>query len=349
MKPQSAQGRPRTLLALSVRLRAVRTHPGATRRRALLGEMSFSHLPVLSHEAIIEMSSSTPRRRGRHRLPQSASDPAERESAHAKAMRAEQVANHRLIQAQRELRREISRREAAKRFDERKAAVLALRDDMDARVGLDFVRELSVVLPADDLVLREVAERLNERIQVEVGEPTRAAAMRRWQKLFQEADTDCSGRISYDEFLVMMKKITRGKRRRRPTWPVLNVWRAIDTNGDGFISVGEFYSFMRRGLEGTEEARRLRDRIERRRSEEREAGTLKSASDGVEAAVVAPATTWQVRELSQRLNERVATHAGGTWFKLYASMSADARESGRITWADFATGTRKVAGEPPNT
>ena len=66
-----------------------------------------------------------------------------------------------------------------------------------------------------------------------------------WFRLFKKVDSDGSGLISYDEFLEMVRKDLKLSAHALPSDYLHMVWLALDTDGSGYLSSGEFGAFMR--------------------------------------------------------------------------------------------------------
>ena len=66
-----------------------------------------------------------------------------------------------------------------------------------------------------------------------------------WFKLFRKVDSDGSGLISYDEFVEMVRTDLNLSARSLPEMHIRMAWLALDTDGSGYLSSGEFGAFMR--------------------------------------------------------------------------------------------------------
>ena len=75
-----------------------------------------------------------------------------------------------------------------------------------------------------------------------------------WFKLFRHVDSDGSGLISYDEFVEMVRNDLKLSARVLPEARIQVVWLALDTDGSGYLSSGEFGAFMRLGAQRVDDA-----------------------------------------------------------------------------------------------
>ena len=63
-------------------------------------------------------------------------------------------------------------------------------------------------------------------------------------RLATNIDTDGSGRIKFEEFRVMVREELKMGKAQVSETRLLSLWRAIDDNENGFISMTEFQRFM---------------------------------------------------------------------------------------------------------
>ena len=70
---------------------------------------------------------------------------------------------------------------------------------------------------------------------------------RSWIKLFRHMDQAGTGKITYCEMVAMVREQLQYSPKELPTSVLRSVWAALDTASLGYIIVGEFGAFMRRG------------------------------------------------------------------------------------------------------
>ena len=70
---------------------------------------------------------------------------------------------------------------------------------------------------------------------------------RSWFKLFKHMDDDGSGKVAYVEFEGLVRHELQLTPKELPEAALKAVWVALDSDGSGHISVGEFGAFMRKG------------------------------------------------------------------------------------------------------
>ena len=70
---------------------------------------------------------------------------------------------------------------------------------------------------------------------------------RSWFKLFKYMDDDGSGKVAYVEFEGLVRHELQLTPKELPEAALKAVWLALDRDGSGHISVGEFGAFMRKG------------------------------------------------------------------------------------------------------
>ena len=62
---------------------------------------------------------------------------------------------------------------------------------------------------------------------------------------------DDSGRITYTELLAMVREELKIKEKTLAETSLQSLWRALDEDSSGFVSVGAFGHFMKKGLGAT--------------------------------------------------------------------------------------------------
>ena len=125
----------------------------------------------------------------------------------------------------------------------------AVRVQMDELVGRDITRMLAQVQASSVEEVQAMAERLNAKLEMFPDPQARS-----WYKMFKHIDEDASGRISYHEFMLMVRRKLRLGVATVSDDALQAVWKAMDEDGSGFVSIGEFGAFMRKGRKGRDGA-----------------------------------------------------------------------------------------------
>ena len=96
--------------------------------------------------------------------------------------------------------------------------------------------------------VREVAALLTIRMR-QMGSESAGGERRHdsWFKLFRHMDDDGSGKVAYVEFEGLVRHELQLTPKELPEAALKAVWLALDRDGSGHISVGEFGAFMRKG------------------------------------------------------------------------------------------------------
>ena len=97
--------------------------------------------------------------------------------------------------------------------------------------------------PASKEEVQALSEQLNRKLCELIKDPRE----RTWFKLFYHADSNGSRQISFKEFSAMIRDELRIAPKELPDRQIKAAWLALDKNGSGFISAGEFGGMMRRG------------------------------------------------------------------------------------------------------
>ena len=88
-----------------------------------------------------------------------------------------------------------------------------------------------------------MSEHFNARLVELYEEPSK----RSWFKLFKFVDENDSGMICFNELQTMVRKQLGLPSSNVPERSLMALWVALDKDGSGLISAGEFGAFMRLG------------------------------------------------------------------------------------------------------
>ena len=264
----------------------------------------------------------------------------------------------------------------------KQANVLAARAEMDRLLSRDITAGMVGEPPASEEGLRSLASQLQLKMNemysvVHNGVATKVS----WYRLcaaatatatarcaaarslceftlslaphrFKHMDDDESGLISYLEFQGMVREELLLGHKELPEKILKAAWLALDNDGSGRLTVGEFGQFMQLGghekrdsAEKAEARRKVifeaNKRAAQKVREEQEA--LKDAHIMTSMSGEAPATEEEVQDLASKLTDKMhqlfsTVHNGVkskvSWFRLFKHMDDDA--SGLISYIEFA-------------
>ncbi|KAL3910068.1 MAG: hypothetical protein SGPRY_009197 [Prymnesium sp.] len=84
-------------------------------------------------------------------------------------------------------------------------------------------------------------------------ERNRDPESRSWYRMFKLADGAGTGRISYDEFVLMVRRKLKVAPSMYSAEKMREVWCSFDEGHSGFITIGEFGKFMQKGRKGRDQ------------------------------------------------------------------------------------------------
>lgn len=90
-----------------------------------------------------------------------------------------------------------------------------------------------------------------------------------WYRIYKQVDTDRSGRISIDEFTMIVRGTLKYGVAQLTNVKLQGLWKGLDEDNSGWLSAGEFGKFMKLG-ESKNSARSERGGMERRLQEKRQ-------------------------------------------------------------------------------
>ena len=149
---------------------------------------------------------------------------------------------------------------------------VAVRVDMDRRVGRDLIQRIQSVTPASQVRLSSPPPPLSPPTslcplplppasQEELAELAElfhhSLDGRAWFVLFKAVDDDGSGRISYAELKRGCRSFLSLDSRALPDARLHSLWRTLDADESGFVSTGEFGHFMKLGKKTAEKREAL--------------------------------------------------------------------------------------------
>jgi Ca2+-binding EF-hand superfamily protein len=157
-------------------------------------------------------------------------------------------------------------------------------------------------------------------------------------------DDDGSGKISYIELAGMVREELALGLEELPEATIKKVWLALDKDGSGWMTAGEFGAFMRKGQHAIN-SNRPTWRQKAEAAKRAEADALRARMDSInhqdikrEMKREKSATPEEVRALSQRLStkltELIPDRRERSWFKLFKHMDDDS--SGLIGYDELA-------------
>ena len=205
-------------------------------------------------------------------------------------------------------------------------------DMLDAEQGRHVSKKLEGVEAADQERVVEMSKKLNEALNF-VPDP----AARSWVKLFNKVDEDGSGKMAYREFMRMASTELKQAQLSKPD--LASLWKALDADNSGLVTIGEFGQFMKLGMPekgiGWKAARTQRNR-EAAKSVIAKLDAEQGRNVSKKLAGVDAASEYQVVALSAKLNEAlqfVPDPAARSWVKLFNKIDEDG--SGQMAYREF--------------
>ena len=198
------------------------------------------------------------------------------------------------------------------------------------------------VTPASPDEVQALSALFNNRLAEMYEDP----ALRQWFKLFRHMDDDNSGRITYSELARTVREELQLPPRKLPDGQLRAVWAALDADGSGFITAGEFGGFMRKGEPAVPPELSWQARVLASKRAIADQVRAEAEGDKWVAAGIEPASDGQVAALAQLINRTLAQlyedPQKRSWFKLFKHMDDDG--SGRITYAELSAMLRSDLG-----
>ena len=194
----------------------------------------------------------------------------------------------------------------------------------------------------------DIADRLNSYLRILEPDPLKAT----WYTLFRKMDLDRSGLITFDEFLSMTRRTLKVPVTAITDRELMAVWRAIDVDGNGYVTAGEFGRFLK--TKGRSEPRvlqrpsraswRVRDaeqKLRVGRAVKAETERLLGRSGAAHEAVSAGES--DLVQLATAFTAKMCEIFAGTsmeWFKLFREVDSDG--SGHISFNELQKMVREL-------
>jgi len=148
------------------------------------------------------------------------------------------------------------------------------------------------ISPASDEAVKDLADRCNAKMEGLFPDPQ----ARNWFNLFKLVDSNNTGQICFYEMHKMVRDLLKFSRAEMPDESLKAIWRAIDDDGSGQISAGEFGGFMRKSGEESKLSWRERQRLASQRSRQE----LEEQQEAHMRGVVMPMLARKAKELEQQ-------------------------------------------------
>ena len=266
-------------------------------------------------------------------------------------------AKRRLVRLQRQLLAARVAHSVQVTRDNNLAKAATARAEMDQLLSRDMAAAMSSEPPATEEQVVWLASVLHEKMHqlfsvVNNGVPTKVS----WFRLFKHMDDDESGLISYTELADMVRNELNMSTHQLPEKTLKTVWLALDQDGSGRLTAGEFGAFMRLGEKPKERVNPLGGKTEdlagwrertmlanKRQSFAAKAEMDKLLDKGIAQSGIGKASQEEVKQLAARLYEKMhqlfaVVHNGVpskvSWYRLFKHMDDD--ESGLISFVEFA-------------
>ena len=227
----------------------------------------------------------------------------------------------------------------------------ALREKqrLEQKIGLEFNEKIKHVAAATAEEVQALSEQLNRFLEQSIQSGLLVCSSgTAWFALFKHMDQDGSCRISYPELRATVRDTLKCDKKELPEVKLQGLWKALDDDGSGFISAGEFGRFMRAGDSNNQAARTARSRkqLQRRLAQEKQEqqahyDKLVGRDINVKLRRVKAMSSEEMNELSAFLNRRLhEVSRVRDWYKLFKEIDGDG--SGRVNFGELASGLREM-------
>jgi len=262
------------------------------------------------------------------------------------AVNEEAAMRKRIAKLQRELQRKKQQQSASELQRQRDTTASILREELNEARGSRMMHLIADVLPASEDELNQLSKLINTKC-LPSGPGGKNVS---WYACFKNLDTDHSGSINFKEYVALIRT-SRGLNIPPETlsdMKLKSIWKAVDEDNSGLISVGEFGHFMRRGESAAAETaheRLVAARLEVQRRQHVENKVRRDASGRDISALLdasEPATEEELQEHSHLFNRylfhNLGETNGGAWYKVFKAV--DTNLSGLISFSEYEVAVR---------
>ena len=184
--------------------------------------------------------------------------------------------------------------------------------------------------------LKELCEQVNDAAVHEFSKEGSGVSSGNWFQIFNKFDTDESGRLGFEELEGVTRMRDPGLNLQEEdlsTHDLKGLWKAIDGDGDGAVTVDEFMSFMRRNYDPLKEYKGPRHRDltkdQRKAGEALEESALNALVCEMHVSFDKICFAWNVKSCMNK-----------NWAMLFERLDLDG--SGRLDFDEFAAAVNDV-------
>ena len=254
--------------------------------------------------------------------------------AYKDALAAEVAAKRRLTRVQKELLRAASSASLEQKREERRLAKVAMKVEIDQRLGRDVSARLAAGTPASDDEVVEGARLVYKRMLAMFPGAS-------WYKLFSLAN-DGSGRITYGELSRLLRNHLAMSKVVLPEAKLEGLWRALDDGCLGYLDAGAFGRFVNKGMgqlqqPATQSSSAQKNALGKTVESRTVSGVgLHGVIRAAVPADVPKADEEEVRVLAEQLTSKMSElykASERSWIKVFKLV--DGEQSGRLTYEQF--------------
>ena len=180
---------------------------------------------------------------------------------------------------------------------------------------------------------------LSKRLNLQIARIEPVRTRRAWYRFFKHMDLHESGKITFAELLEMVRSELAISREEVADAALKQTWVALDSDGTGFITAGEFGLFMKKGeaaLRSLRPQTTWREKVAARRRLEVTALTASMSKERSTTAHVAAADRHACITVAMLFHSKLLKlfPQNPSWFKLFNQM--DNHGTGRISFDEMA-------------
>ena len=179
-----------------------------------------------------------------------------------------QEVQQRLVKLKRDVAAQRAQRARMNFYESKQEQAQVVRRQMDDLLGKDLLRDFIKIKAADEDEVIQLARSLNDQLLVQYNLDA-AQRSRGWIRLWRETDVQGVGRVSYEEFTTMLRKLLphllrkkTSKGRGQVTANLKALWRYLDDDGagdlKGYLVLSQFLAFVKLGIDEDDGSRRER-------------------------------------------------------------------------------------------